>query len=70
MATSKETTKYVLAHNEAEVIHFVIVKTDSVFETGQPIVEEFATLEEAKLRVDELKGIGYFEEHFSKQIIE
>ena len=48
-----EVTTYVIAHNEPETIHPVIVEPGTVFSTGQPFLEEFETEEEWKARLTE-----------------
>lgn len=60
-----ENDKYVICHNNADVIHCVHVKQGNVLVTGQPNVEQFDTLEEAKLRVNEIANDeSYFDSNF------
>lgn len=49
----KET--FVIAHNEADVVHAAKAEPGTKFETGQPVVEEFEDKEAWKERLVELK---------------
>lgn len=60
-----ENDKYVICHNNADVIHCVHVRQGNVLVTGQSNVEQFDTLEEAKLRVNEIANDeSYFDSNF------
>jgi len=41
-----ETTKYIVAHNNIDVFHYVVVEPQNCFTTGQPFMEIFNTEEE------------------------
>lgn len=63
-----ENDKYVICHNNADVIHCVHVRQGNVLVTGQPNVEQFDTLEEAKLRVNEIANDeSYFDSNFDPE---
>lgn len=63
-----ENDKYVICHNNADVIHCVHVKQGNVLVTGQPNVEQYNTLEEAKLRVNEIANDeSYFDSNFDPE---
>lgn len=58
----------VICHNGTDVIHCVHVKQGNVLVTGQPIVEQFDTLEEAKLRINEIANDeSYFDSNFNPE---
>lgn len=57
--------KYIVATSEnAKIVHFSFVTSGAKFQTIQPIVEQFDTLEEAEAYVDGIKGEGYSKETF------
>lgn len=63
-----ENDKYVICHNNTDVIHCVHVRQGNVLVTGQPNVEQFDTLEEAKLRVNEIANDeSYFDSNFDPE---
>lgn len=43
-----QTTKYIIAHNGKDVFSFNVIEPQNCFSTGQPFMEIFNTIEEAK----------------------
>lgn len=63
-----ENDKYVICHNDADIIHCVHVRKGNVLVTGQPIVEQFDTIEQLKQRVNEIANDeSYFELNFDSE---
>lgn len=57
--------KYIVAKSEDnKIIHLIFITSNSTFKTGQPIVEQFDTLEEATSYIDVIKGEGYTRDNF------
>ena len=48
-----ETTKYVVAHNGNGLFHYTKVEPQNCFATGQPFIEVFDSVEEAKEKFPE-----------------
>ena len=65
--TSK--TWYLASTSDMAVIHCGFVDENQVVATGQPILEEFATEELLRARVDSLKGDGYYQDNFYEEVI-
>lgn len=60
-----ETELYVVAKNDNDtILHLNYLKAGNDFQTGQPIIEQFNTLEEATAYIDAIKGAGYTKENF------
>jgi hypothetical protein len=49
-------TKYVVAHNGADVFHIVKLEVGQELSSGQPYVEAFDTEEELSLKLADLSG--------------
>ena len=63
-----ESDKYVICHNNADIIHCVHIRQGNILATGQPIVEQFDTLEQLKQRVNEIANDeSYFELNFDSE---
>jgi hypothetical protein len=61
-----ETSKYILCHNNIDVIHCVLLKKGNILSTEQEFIEEFSTIELLKARVNEIVGDEeYFDLNFS-----
>lgn len=59
------TKKYIVARSEdSNVLHFILATANSKFLTGQPIVEQFDTIEDATSYIDAIKGEGYAKENY------
>jgi len=59
--------KYIVSKNEdATIIHLVFATANSKFATGQPVVMQFDTLDEAEVHIDSIKGDGYAKENFKR----
>lgn len=55
---------YVICHNNLDIIHCIYLKKGHKLTTGQPFIEERATLEEAEGRVNQIaKNSTYFATH-------
>ena len=63
--TSK--TWYLASSSDRSIIHCGFVDENQVVTTGQPILEEFATEELLRTRVDSLKGDGYYQDNFYEE---
>jgi len=60
-----EVEKFIVCHNNADVIHYVNLKPGNTLSTSQEFVEEFTDLEAAKNRVNELANDeNYFNDNF------
>ncbi len=60
-----ETEKFIVCHNNLDVIHYVNLKKGNVLLTEQEFVEEFLDLDSAKNRVNELANDeDYFVNNF------
>lgn len=59
--------KYVLCHNGGEIIHCILLKKNNSLDTSLEFVEEFASKEEVKTRINELANDeNYFDNNFSE----
>ena len=57
--------KYIVAKSEdSQIIHLVQCFSGTKFATGQPIVEQFDTLEDACAYIDAIKGVDYTKENY------
>lgn len=43
-----ETTKHIIAHNNKNIFHYVVVTSRNCFTTGQPYMDIFDTEDEAR----------------------
>ena len=58
--------KYILCHNNAEIIHCVLLKESNKLSTGLEFVEEFTSITDVKNRINVLaKDENYFDNNFS-----
>ena len=46
--------RYVICHNNEDVVHFVFLRKGNKLVTGQPFVEEFTSIDAMKIRVEQL----------------
>jgi hypothetical protein len=49
-----------VAYNNNDVVHYGFVDLNQTMTTGQPFLDEFTTEEDMILKVDELKGDGWY----------
>lgn len=57
--------KYIVSKNEdATIIHLILASANSKFATGQPVVMQFDTLDEAEAHIDSIRAEGYTKENF------
>ena len=60
-----EVEKFIVCHNNADVIHYVNLKPGNTLLTGQEFIEEFLNLEAAQNRINELANDQeYFNNNF------
>lgn len=59
--------KYIVFKNEdSSILHLTFVTSGSKCATGQPIVEQFDTLEDATAYIDAIKGDWYTRENYKE----
>lgn len=61
----KEKDTHLVCHNGEGLVHYVHIKKGNVLNTYMEIIEEFETLDDAKLRVSEITSDeNYFDNNF------
>lgn len=60
-----EIEKFIVCHNNGDVIHYVNLQPGNTLSTSQEFVEEFLDLESAKNRINEIANDDtYFDNNF------
>lgn len=61
---------HIICHNNVDIIHYILLRKGNRLTTGQPFVEERASLEEIKSRINQItRDESYFDLNYPQASI-